>query len=154
MTYRPTAVYLMRNEWAESNFKIGVSNNPFRRHYEVEDQYLNVYPTILGTCWFPQQDQARKAEHIWHQRHSEKRTDDHGGREWFSLSERDISEFLQWTSKSKTDSELKDWLFRLGASLDAVNSYRRQLINAIPKRRSSQSIETWYSPTYFNLQTA
>lgn len=37
MTYNPAAVYLMRNEWSASNYKIGMSNHPDRRHLEVED---------------------------------------------------------------------------------------------------------------------
>jgi len=148
MTYNPAAVYLMRNEWSESNYKVGMSNHPDRRHLEVEDQYLNVSPRIVSVCWFPTDKLARVAERMWHSRFRNKRTDDHGGREWFSLTIGDVSEFTHWTEHSKSASDLKAWLFKDAASNDAVDAYRRLLFDSIPKRRGRKFIDLWVSPLY------
>lgn len=148
MTYSPTAVYLMRNEWSASNYKIGMSNHPDRRHLEVEDQYKNVSPRIITTCWFPTTKLARSAEFIWHCRYRNKRSDDHGGKEWFALTAGDVSEFIHWSEHSKSASDIKAWLFRDGASKEAVAAYRELLFSSIPKRSKRSFIDLWVSPRY------
>lgn len=149
MTYNPACVYLMRNEWSHSNYKIGMSNHPDRRHLEVEDQYRNVCPRLMTMCWMPTTRLARKVETMWHTRFRDKRTDDHGGREWFSLSVGDVSEFTHWAENSKSASDLKAWLFRDAASSAAVDEYRKLIMNAIPKRRRRfQHIDLWQAPEY------
>ena len=142
MTYDPHAVYLMRNEWSEANFKIGISNRPFRRHLEVDDQY-GVSSRIITTCWFPNRHFAGKAELIWHKRYNELQTDDHGGREWFSLGKTQIDEFCAWAELSMPGDALKQWLFRDGASYKEVKAFVSQLFNGIPKRHYHPSIDVW-----------
>lgn len=91
---------------------------------------------------------AKNAEHIWHCRFRSKRSDDHGGKEWFSLTAGDVSEFIHWSDHSKSASDIKSWLFRDGASKEAVAAYRQLLFDSIPKRSKRPYIDLWVSPMY------
>jgi hypothetical protein len=150
MTYDPCAVYLMRNEWADSNYKIGISCRPNVRDLEVRDQYKNVSTIVHATCWFPSSRFARKAETGWHRYFSEYRTDDHGGREWFSLTQFQVSKFLEWSINAKSDHDLKHWLFADGARKSDVRDYQQFLLKSIPHRRRAPSVDVWTSPMYMN----
>lgn len=142
MRYRPHAVYLMWNTWSQSNYKIGFSNNPTRRGVEVDDQY-GVEPRIISACWFPSEFDARAAEKIWHTRYSEFRSDDHSGREWFSLTASQVEEFKAWCSLSLTHQQLLDGLFKGHLNLKQVKALTSTLFTRIPKPMPRESIDVW-----------
>lgn len=127
----PTAVYLMRNIWAEANYKIGVSSIPHRRVWQVEEAY-GVGPMIMATVWFPTRTAATKAERLWHQYLLDYRTDDHGGKEWFCLTSALVNEFLEWAKLSPDGTKLK--LQAKAQRLSKSESYRltKLLVDAIP----------------------
>lgn len=153
MTYSPTAVYLLRNNWSQSNYKIGISNYPDRRVFEVSNNYENVDPKVVCTGWFPTRKAALKAETKWHRYFSDMNTDDHGGKEWFSLSFDDLTLFRNWTKQSKDPQELRLWLFNQAASRSDVKLYTTALTASIPCQPYINLIDVWMSPTYFNLLT-
>lgn len=147
MKYGPHAVYLMKNLWSESNYKVGFSNNPTRRGVEVDHHY-GVEPRILSTCWFPTEKDARAAEHIWHIRFKECRSDDHGGREWFSLTSLQVDEFTQWCSHSLDRLQLLDGLFKGHLNLNQVKQLTNRLFTLIPKPMPRDSIDLWVAQPY------
>lgn len=142
MKYGPHAVYLMKNLWSESNYKVGFSNNPSRRVVEVDHHY-GVQPRILSTCWFPTEKDARAAELIWHKRFADFQSDDHGGREWFSLPRARVNEFSEWCSNSPDRLQLLDDLFKGHLTVSQVKSLTSKLFNSIPKTMKFQSIDLW-----------
>lgn len=148
MRYKPHAVYLMFNAWSAANYKVGMSSCPDRRMCEVEETYENVQPKLVAVCWFTTEGQARKAENIWHRRFAKKRTDDQGGKEWFSLTENDVTEFEKWAALSKGRVELVDWLFKDGANSRDVYEYVGTLFNGIPRTHRGRSIEVWFNSDY------
>lgn len=144
----PTAVYLMRNIWAESNYKVGVSSIPHRRVWQVEEQY-GVGPMIVATVWFPTRYAATKAESLWHKYLNQYLTDDHGGKEWFCLPNAIVEEFLQWAKQSPdgvmlklkakaeklTQSEVRRISTQLTRSIPYGSSQHREaLLQGDPKR--------------------
>ena len=147
MRYSPHAVYLMKNLWSESNYKIGFSNNPTRRGVEVDHHY-GVEPRILSTCWFPTEKDARAAELIWHKHFKDCRSDDHGGREWFSLKQSQVEEFSHWSEQSLEYRKLLDSLFKGYLSVTQVKSLTSKLFNSIPKSMKNQQIDLWISHDY------
>ena len=127
----PTAVYLMRNIWAEANYKIGVSSIPYRRVWQVEESY-GVGPMIMATAWFPTRSAATKAERLWHQYLSEYQTDDHGGKEWFCLPQRFVDAFTDWASSSPDGVHLKLRAKAQTLSRKDANQISKSLIASIP----------------------
>lgn len=132
----------MWNTWSQSNYKIGFSNNPTRRGIEVDDQY-GVNPKIISTCWFPSEFDARAAEKIWHKRYFDCRSDDHSGREWFSLTSSQVVEFKSWCNHSLPYKQLLDGLFKGQLSLKQVKDLSNTLFTHIPKPMPSDSIDLW-----------
>ena len=149
MNYAPHAVYLMRNLWSESNYKIGFSNNPTRRGVEVDHQY-DVEPRILSVCWFPSEKDARAAELIWHKRYKEYRSDDHSGREWFSLKQSQVDEFLHWCESSPDRSQLLDYLFKGHMTFRQIKQLTSTLFNQIPKPMKHPRNDLWLSNDYYD----
>ena len=147
MKYAPHAVYLMKNDWSESNYKVGFSNNPSRRSTEMEENY-GVNPSIISTCWFPSEYDARAAELIWHRRFASYRSDDHGGREWFSLPSAHVDEFKEWCSHSPDHQELLDDLFKGGLTFHQVKILTDKLFKLIPKPQGTPRVDVWVSPHY------
>ena len=147
MRYSPHAVYLMKNLWSESNYKIGFSNNPTRRGAEGDHHY-GVEPRILSTCWFPSEKDARAAELIWHKRFKDFRSDDHSGREWFSLKPSQVDEFLHWCEFSPDHYKLLDDLFKGRMNFDQVKQLTSKLFNQIPKPMNYPQIDLWISHDY------
>ena len=149
MKYAPHAVYLMKNQWSESNYKIGFSNNPGRRGAEVDFQY-EVQPKILSVCWFPTEKDARAAEKLWHRYLKDHRSDDHGGREWFSLTNEVIGMFKEWSENSISELALTDNLFKGLMNERQVRDYTSKLITTVPRERKQPLINLWLSPLYFS----
>lgn len=142
MKYAPHAVYLMKNVWSTANYKVGFSKNPTRRGVEVDNQY-GVEPRIIATCWFPTEFDARAAEKIWHRRFEDSRSDDHGGREWFSLTSSQVDEFMSWCSHSPDHLQLLSGLFNGHLSLKQVKKLTNTLFTHIPKPMPQESIDLW-----------
>jgi len=147
MRYAPHAVYLMKNLWSESNYKIGFSKNPTRRGVEVDHQY-GVEPRILSTCWFPTEKDARAAELIWHKRYKDFRSDDHGGREWFALKQSQVKEFTKWCSYSLDRLQLLDGLFKGHLNLKQIKQLTNDLFTHIPKPMPRTSIDLWVAEQF------
>jgi predicted GIY-YIG superfamily endonuclease len=147
MTIHPTAVYLIKNTWSEANFKIGITANIPRRIAEIEDQY-GVDARLIYACWFPDKVPAGKAEWIWHKRYSHLLTDDHGGKEWFSLGKEQVSEFFEWSKLSLPELDLKKKIFMVGSSKSEIRSLTDQLFQGIPKRQNPNSIDLWRHQSY------
>jgi len=142
MIYAPHAVYLMKNLWSESNYKIGFSNRPSRRRVEVDDQY-NVDPKLLGVCWLPTQRDARHAELQWHRYFSDYRSADHAGREWFALTQSQVDAFLKWCSHSPEVDVLRDDLFMGRLSRSQISKLTRKLFKYIPRKNRYDSVDVW-----------
>jgi hypothetical protein len=138
-----TALYLMRNTWSEANYKVGISKSPGRRQAEVIFTY-DVEPVITTTAWFTSKHNAQEAERSWHRFLEEYRTDDHGGKEWFSLPTDKLHLFKQWASISSPVNDLRYWLHQVGASRHEQDSYDYSLLKKIPrKRKRHQTIDVW-----------
>lgn len=139
----PTAVYLMRNIWAESTYKIGVSSIPHRRVWQVEEAY-GVGPMIVSTVWFPTRAAAYKAEKTWHHLFRDYLTDDHGGKEWFCLHDDHVSLFLEWAKLSPDGTTLKLKSKAQQLSRAESTGITRSLLSAIPKQpRPKIKPEVW-----------
>lgn len=152
MKFDPCCVYLLRNEWSEANYKIGISNNPDRRCIEVRETYKNVLPKVLTTAWFPRKRSAFKAEQQWHRAEKMYLSDDHGGKEWFSLPQETVEMFTTWASQSLDLRALRHWLFAEGAKSDEIRDYTESLLRDIPRNYTRpMSINTWFSPDYYLL---
>jgi hypothetical protein len=127
----PTAVYLMRNIWAEANYKIGVSSIPHRRVWQVEEAY-GVGPMIMTLAWFPTRSAANKAEKFWHKLLAEYQTNDHGGNEWFCLPDSQVELFLSWAKNSPDGAMLKLKAKAGKLSRSESTKLTNKLINLIP----------------------
>ena len=136
----PTAVYLMRNIFSESNYKIGVSSIPYRRVWQVEESY-GVGPVIATTVWFPTRYAATKAEALWHQYLHQYQTDDHGGKEWFCLPEAIVKEFLHWAKESPDGVMLKLKAKAQKLSQAEVRRISTQLLRSIPNERTTRTAD-------------
>jgi hypothetical protein len=147
MKVSPTTVYLIRNVWSEANYKVGVTGNVPRRIAEIEEQY-GVEAQLIDSCWFPTQQAAAAAEKIWHKILGQYQTDDHGGKEWFSLPARRVEEFRTWASLSMPGTALKRWLFVEGSSTAEVKAFLDKLFKALPKPKREESIDLWHNQHY------
>jgi hypothetical protein len=147
MKYDPHAVYLMKNRWSEANYKLGFSRRPEIRKVEVDHDY-QVDPHLLAVCWFPTERDARAAETIWHTRLACCRTDDHGGREWFSLNSTQVDEFVQWCSRSLSFENLLDGLFKGSFKRTDIRLYNDSLFTSIPGKMKQPKITIWLNPLY------
>ena len=139
-----TALYLMFNAWSEANYKIGNSNSPGRRQAEVTFSY-EVDPKIITDVWFTTKEAAHRAELYWHKYFADQRTDDHGGREWFSLTRDNVSTFSEWAAKGKSQSEMRHWLYGVGATRRQQDEYNNGLLLQIPRHLKPPSIDVWTS---------
>ena len=86
------ALYLMRDN-RSGDVKIGISNNPLRRLKEVEKQYNVGSVSLINKTWFIKKEDANKYEKIFHKRYLTSISLSRGGREWFTLSDKDIITF-------------------------------------------------------------
>ena len=93
------ALYLMRDN-RSGDVKIGISNNPLRRLKEVEKQYNVGSVSLINKTWFLKKEDANKYEKIFHKRYLTSISLSRGGREWFTLSDKDINGFLEWMRRS------------------------------------------------------
>jgi hypothetical protein len=152
MKYDPHAVYLMKNRWSDANYKLGFSRRPAIRKVEVDHDY-SVDPHLLAVCWLPTEKDARAAERIWHSQLAHLRTDDHGGREWFSLSETHVHQFCSWCEHSLDFQILLDDLFSGRMDRSQIHGYSRLLIKSIPKSTKPPRDDVWLSPMYLNNLT-
>jgi hypothetical protein len=126
-----TAVYLLRNIWAEANYKVGIASVLDRRKWQIEESY-GVGPVIVGSAWFPSRQDARQAEKLWHRYLRESRSDDHGGKEWFSLTPEQVKQFVTWLQLSPDEAMLKLKL-RAGQLTPAeAKTISTKLIRSIP----------------------
>ena len=137
---RCTALYLVFNDWSQSNYKIGVSSCPSRRLGEIAVNY-EVEPRIITEAWFTCERNAVKAETRWHRFFSEFRTDDHKGDEWFALPSAQRSQISGWMDKSMDFNHIIDWAFQ--AQLQQLKDYDRKLLHSIPFRHNPPTIDVW-----------
>jgi len=137
-----TGVYLIHNSWSDANYKVGISSSPSRRSGQVCIEY-DVDPTIITSAWFTSTDTARKAETFWHRYLQDFRTDDHPGKEWFSLSPKFVQMFCKWCELGKSRSELSRWLHIEGTTPKQRGDYDHTLIRQIPRHRHPPSIDVW-----------
>jgi hypothetical protein len=133
----PTAVYLMRNIWAEANYKIGISSIPYRRKWQVEESY-GVAPVIAAVVWFPTRHAAETAEKALHGFLAEYRTDDHGGKEWFCLPQTVVDEFIVWSKQSPDGAMLKLQVKADKLSRSEARKLTTQLLGSIPYGRRTR----------------
>ena len=134
------SVYLIHNQWSESNYKVGKSSLPSRRLGEISVGY-DVDPRLIKACWFTTPSAASAAEKFWHRYLRDFQTDDHGGKEWFSLPTRLLDQFCQWSSLSFGFPEIFKW--SMDHSPQARNQYDTKLIRAIPRHIKPPSIDLW-----------
>lgn len=147
MTVSPTAVYLIKNTWSEANYKVGITANIPRRIAEIEDQY-GVDASLVYACWLPTKESAQRAEHYWHKHFSEYWTDDHPGKEWFSLASTNLMKYRDWCSKSPSKHNLLSALYKQGMSLKKIREFSTDLLKSIPMKEFPVSIDVWRSPFY------
>jgi hypothetical protein len=132
----------MHNAWSAANYKIGISNSPGRRQAEVCFSY-EVDPQIIAKAWFTTTKAAQKAELSWHRFLEDWRTDDHPGKEWFSLGEEYVRLFCQWAGQAMSASDIRGWLYKVGATRTQQDDYNYHLIREIPRRKHPPSIDLW-----------
>ena len=132
----------MHNAWSAANYKIGISNNPGRRQAEVCYSY-DVEPKIITRAWFTSTKAAQQAELYWHRFLQDWRTDDHGGKEWFSLGTEYVRDFCKWSELGMSRSEIAKWLYNIGAPYKAQADYNYKLIRRIPKEKPPPRIDLW-----------
>jgi hypothetical protein len=133
----------MHNAWSVANYKVGISKSPGRRQAEVTFAY-EVEPVIKETVWFTSDSGAKQAERAWHKYLADLQTDDHGGKEWFSLSNNELQLFYDWAALSSTVEDLRYWLHQVGASRHEQDNYNHSLISKIPRKTIYHpSIELW-----------
>lgn len=149
MRYHPCCVYLLFNEWSESNYKIGISNNPDRRVLEVTETYTNVLPKTIATAWFPSKRSAQRVESRWHKYFKEYQSDDHGGKEWFSLTDENTRLFIEWSKKSKSSIEMTKWLFAQGPRPSIVQDYVKAMNDSMPRSLRRPENTDWFNPEYY-----
>lgn len=125
---KPTAVYLMRNIWAEANYKVGIASVIDRRRFQIEETY-QVAPVLVAAAWFPTKEAAACAERRWHKYFCAFQTDDHSGREWFALPLQAVQQFIEWSKMSPDGAVLK---LQAIAGHRLPNSVTDSLISAIP----------------------
>ena len=137
---RCTALYLVFNDWSESNYKIGISSCPSRRLGEIAINY-EVDPRVITQAWFSNERTAQIAETRWHRYFSDFRTDDHKGDEWFALPTKERQVLQAWSSTSLPFSRIFDFAFQ--SSLCTIRNYDKSLLNSIPRRYAPPSIDVW-----------
>lgn len=142
----PTAVYLIRNIWAESTFKIGVASVIDRRRFQIEGQYC-VAPVLVGAAWFPNRTFAQTAETKWHRTLHEFQTDDHGGKEWFCLPQKWVKALTSWVNSGPSETAVKLGTKYLSLRSD-LDSSSKSLIKSIPKRTRHVPDDLWNNPNY------
>jgi hypothetical protein len=147
MIARPTAVYLIKNTWSVANYKVGITSNIPRRIAEIEDQY-GVDAKLIYACWFPDKDSAKKAELFWHRHFADCLTDDHPGKEWFSLPPPAVKKFQIWSLASPSKQTILRKVYKMGLSMKALKRLSSQLVGLIPHHPSRASIDVWANPLY------
>ena len=134
----PTAVYLLRNIWSEANYKVGVASVIQRRQWQVEEAY-GVAPVLVGSAWFPTRKDAQRAESTWHKYLAEFRSDDHGGKEWFTLPSHKVRQLVEWLKLSPNEAYLKLLIKANRLSVAEAKQITTKLLNAIPYGRREVS---------------
>ena len=141
-----TALYLIYNDWSESNYKVGISSYPARRLGEIAVTY-QVEPRLLNQAWFTSKSAAQKAEVSWHRFLSEFRTDDHGGDEWFALDRNTKERISDWCNSSRNFNGIMDWAFQ--APVRELRNYDWKMLRSIPYTKKVPSIDVWTNQQNF-----
>ena len=90
---RKTAVYIIA-DMLSGDIKIGVSVNPENRCKQVSKLYAVGTVCVVSVCWFNSKEDAHKHERSFHRMYRSRRSDERGGREWFSLTSHEIEAFI------------------------------------------------------------
>ncbi len=93
------ALYIVEDTLS-GDVKIGISNNPKERKNEIENQYNVGEVRGISITWFLTRKEALYWESEFHKKFRTKHSPSRGGKEWFSLSVRDINQFVEWMQES------------------------------------------------------
>lgn len=91
---RRTAVYIVA-DLLSGDIKIGVSVHPEVRCKQIAKSYAVGTVHLACVCWFKTRADAFKHERSFHKMYSSRRSEDRGGREWFSLTSIEINDFIR-----------------------------------------------------------
>ena len=100
------ALYIVRDSLS-GDIKIGISNNPKERKKEIQKDY-NVGKVIgLSITWFLTRKEALLWENLFHKKFDHQHSPERGGKEWFSLNDKEIKEFIDWMKESNKRNKEK-----------------------------------------------
>ena len=93
------ALYLIQDT-ISGDFKIGISNNPAERKKEIRNQYNVGDLRGISITWFLTRNEALFWERKFHQKFKFWHSPERGGKEWFSLSSKQVNDFIMWMRAS------------------------------------------------------
>lgn len=93
------ALYLIQDT-ISGDYKIGISNNPGERKKEIRLQYNVGDLKGISITWFLTRNEALHWEAKFHEKFKLWHSPARGGKEWFSLSSKQVNEFIEWMRKS------------------------------------------------------
>jgi len=99
------ALYLIQDT-ISGDYKIGISNNPGERKKELRIEYNVGELKGISITWFLTRNEALYWEGKFHEKFKLWHSPARGGKEWFSLSSRQVNEFIEWM-RSSTDGRNK-----------------------------------------------
>ena len=105
------ALYLIQDTQS-GDYKIGISNNPRERKKEIKQQYNVGDLKGISITWFLTREEALKWESKFHDKFKLWHSPARGGKEWFSLSARQVNDFIKWMRESTNDRNEKIEILR------------------------------------------
>ena len=100
------ALYLIQNK-ISGDYKIGISNNPRERKKEIRLEYNVGELKGISITWFLTRNEALYWEEKFHEKFKFWHSPARGGKEWFSLSSRQVNEFIEWMRNNTKDRNEK-----------------------------------------------
>tara|TARA_B100000886_G_scaffold199716_1_gene137724 strand:+ start:5243 stop:5671 length:429 start_codon:yes stop_codon:yes gene_type:complete len=100
------ALYLIQDT-ISGDYKIGISNNPGERKKEIRIEYNVGELKGISITWFLTRNEALYWEGKFHEKFKLWHSPARGGKEWFSLSSRQVNEFIEWMRSSTDDRNKK-----------------------------------------------
>ena len=99
MRHEMCSLYIVEDTISK-DVKIGISNNPKERKNEIEEQYNVGKVRGISITWFLTRKEALFWESQFHKKFRLKHSPARGGKEWFTLTVEEISQFVDWMRES------------------------------------------------------
>ena len=105
------ALYVIQDT-RSGDYKIGISNNPAERKKEIKLEYDVGELKGISITWFLTRKEALSWESKFHKKFKLWHSPARGGKEWFSLSSKQVNEFINWMRTSTEDRNKKIKILR------------------------------------------